>query len=171
MKRFFVVLPLFLVTVLTAGCQVPSSPQTYGSCLNIPTTSSAWVPLNPVGSLSSAPTSALAYIDRPSVGIQCYAVVAYDPNTASPTYKLYSVPSNIVQEIFTSSNTQVNLTWDASTTSGVVYVVSRASAPLISPPGAPVLKNPTVATALPLPIKQAPTYLAKVNAPKALSVR
>lgn len=172
MKRF--VLGFFAVALIASGChaQVPQSAPKY-QCP--PTTSTAWAPLNPVGSTSNPPTSSLSYVDKPAAGQWCYNVVAYDPTSTSQTYQMYSLPSNVTQITFTSSNTSVTNTWSASTTLSVVYVMSRAPATLIAPPGAPALNSPTVAMDLKpaLPeVKPAEPMTAMIETPKlASSVR
>lgn len=164
MKRLSLFPVLAIALTMTAGCQIPQSAPKY-QCP--PPSSTAWAPLNPVGSTSNPPIPSLTYVDHPTVGEWCYDVLAYDPVSTSPTYQMYSLPSNMTMIAFAASNTSVTNTWGASSTSGVVYVMLRAAALLVSPPGAPTLNSPTIAENNPQPVstQSAPKLLAMLPAP------
>ena len=146
MKRIFAALACIAVLGISAGCrsQVPVTPPV----VTLPVAGNGnYTPLNAVGS-STPPTTALTYTDSPS-GQVGYVVQGYLP-ASGPTPAQYGSWSNVVGPVAGGATGKVNLSWTCTaaagqTCSGVLWVVSRASAVTALAPAQPVPNTPTSA--------------------------
>ena len=146
MKRIFAALACIAVLGISAGChgQVPVTPPV----VTLPVAGNGnYTPLNAVGS-STPPTTALTYTDSPS-GQVGYVVQGYLPASGS-TPAQYGSWSNVVGPVAGGTTGKVNLSWTCTaaagqTCTGVLWVVSRASAVTALAPATPAANSPTSA--------------------------
>ena len=152
MNRIFAALACIAVLGISAGChgQVPVTPPV----VTLPVAGNGnYTPLNAVGS-STPPTTALTYTDSPS-GEVGYVGQGYLPAQGTVGTQGYVPPqygpwSNVVGPVTGGATGKVNLSWTCTaaagkTCSGVLWVVSRASAVTALAPAQPVANSPTSA--------------------------
>ena len=164
MKRILSLLACIAVLGISAGChgQVPVTPPV----TTLPVAGNGnYTPLNAVGS-STPPTTSLNYTDTPS-GQVGYVVQGYLPASGS-TPAQDGTWSNVVGPVTGGATGKVQLSWTCTaasgqTCSGVLWVVSRASAVTALAPATPAANAPTSAAVATPQAPNVPTLALNVK--------